>query len=283
MLLGQAGSVGELLAEVKRVSVTWSPTMIEPQELWFRGQPRAGDSLLPALYRSKIKRLNYDEVALFERFKVFANPHVRRPLSNDWDWYFLAQHYGLPTRLLDWTESLLAAAYFAVCESILCHDRLLVDQQLASPKNPPFFDDESPVVWVVDAGTVNRAATGEDFPFVPGGEFTGRYLPDQLGAKAEENRLPIALLPPRANERIAAQHGVFTIHGHCAESLDSLAVSATPRILLAKILLDRANLSSLWEELQLAGVSRYSLFPGIDTAAEHVRWIMQSANPVASA
>jgi FRG domain len=78
----------------------------------FRGQsshwalkPTVGRS---AAYKPEMERLLLDE------FKRSALPHLdRNRLTSDWDWLAVAQHHGLPTRLLDWTTNPLIACFFA--------------------------------------------------------------------------------------------------------------------------------------------------------------------------
>ena len=54
------------------------------------------------------------ESSVFETFKRSAHPHITRLPRDDWDWLAVAQHHGLPTRLLDWSANPLVALYFAV-------------------------------------------------------------------------------------------------------------------------------------------------------------------------
>src|SRR5262245_33980240 len=102
-------SVADMVKELKQV--------VEPKKgpAWYRGHADASWKL-QAHYDRLDKPLK--ETELLNRFRQNANllleqaPHL--PL--DFGWMFLMQHYGVPTRLLDWTESPLIALYFAIVD-----------------------------------------------------------------------------------------------------------------------------------------------------------------------
>jgi hypothetical protein len=113
------------------------------------------------------------ESAIFSKFKRQLAQFGFQSNDNDWALLALAQHHGLPTRLLDWTANPLVAAYFAVA----------------------------------------TGPEGEDAKIIAVRTRSADYIRDfgKVGSPFEIDRVRF-FLPPAVSPRIVNQRGLFSVH-----------------------------------------------------------------------
>jgi hypothetical protein len=129
-------------------------TFSESRGRWvFRGHAISGWDLKPSISRSKktSKTIRGHEQSMLEAFEREAHIYKRADCENEWEWLALAQHHGLPTRMLDWTHNPLVSLYFAVSsekneegEIFTLHSKKKAGRKTLS-KSP--FDLEKPVKY----------------------------------------------------------------------------------------------------------------------------------------
>jgi len=229
-------SLSAYLQAVEVIVLDWAPErQFYP---WFRGQADTAWSLTPRLYRDEFRVL--DEHQYRYQFKLRAFPYLvgtAREPTNEWEWYFLMQHYGLPTRLLDWTTSALVALYFALRDATTGKD---------------------PCVWVLDPWKLNRKLARKiDEIFMPGETRIRGYLPEPLASRSLP-RYPIAIEPTLSSSRITAQKGAFTLHGATLKPIDRYSVMKRH---LRKIQISTKAVPDMKEQLYMAGITESSVFP----------------------
>ncbi len=192
------------------------------EEVAFRGQRRQ-QPLLPSVARNAeyLRR----ELEVLQEFKREALPHLGYVCASDWQWLAIAQHNGLPTRLLDWTKHSLTALWFVV-------------------KSPP-HDNESGVVWAYSyaSGDLTSSQQCRGTPF-----------------KITETRV---YFPEHVFSYIQAQAGLFTIHHRQGDSFVPLEDTPDADLRLTRIEIPAAAFPTIRYHLFRAGVHAGSLFPGL--------------------
>lgn len=260
------------LKEVKPKSFTDFVRLIEKVQeksdnpLWYRGCGSIKNVLVPSLFRHKkitaIEELVGLEHKLMTRFRQRSIPYQNRPLTDDWETLFIMQHYGIPTRLLDWTENPFIAFYFSV---------MLAEYEYDG--NKIIFQNPA-IIWILDPVKWNRhALRHESFDqgvLSTSDEQVKGYKPTDkfIGM----NDLPVALYGAHNSPRIVAQRGVFVIFGQNMLPMEKLYISKKyPANCLIKVVLDREKLLTMRKAILSNGITESVVFPDLEGLAKEIR------------
>jgi hypothetical protein len=262
MLTYKANSLRQFMKRIQEIRRAWETKKDAKPDLWYRGFQKSSWALVPKLYRPRFpaKELRQKEDEIREEFARRAPCLTAYRPENAWEWYVLMQHYGGPTRLLDWTEDPLIGLYFAVKDSEGLQDA---------------------AVCVLDPWLLNQRVLGKDEVLPPGSAGLSikdlrRYnpwLPDRFDAKQRlRKKLPVAIYPNQFDRRIAAQRSCFTVHGTQTDSLDELFPELER--LLAKIIIPGYAVDRVREDLDGYGVDEATVYPDLEGLGKCVaRWL----------
>lgn len=201
------------------------------------------------------------ETHLLRNFRKYAHRNV---LEEDsvWDWLSLAQHHGLPTRLLDWTYSPFVAMHFATAN----YERFNVDG----------------VIWAVHYGKVHRLLPGvlRDLLMQEGSDvFTVEMLAARTPTLRGLQNLssdPFLLFyePPSMDERIINQYALFSTLSDPSARLEDW-LDNHPDV-WRKIIIPAELKWEIRDKLDQANVTERVLFPGLDGLSS---WLKRHYRP----
>jgi hypothetical protein len=194
-----------------------------PFGLWFRGHSSEGVELEPLVFRNKLAPPRDEKIGMWDETNVYEHLKLRVPshehtYHSAFDWLCLMQHYSVPTRLLDWSESILPALYFAVRDNATVDGELIV----LNAKRLNGKSKSRPTISTPDDGHVivraEMAATRSAKVLARKKSVLTALEEEGIEASAdtrwmEKFQRPIAVFPRRLNDRMIHQSSVFTLHG----------------------------------------------------------------------
>lgn len=223
-------------------------------QVWWRGQRDFDWDLAPSLFR---RHDEYDERSAILRFKQRAlSRHPDVPATSDLSsWLFLMQHYRLPTRLLDWTESPLIACFFA-SEIDEC--------QLEHPKE---IEDKDGALFALSPYRLNETQIGRHALLMPEDDYCTSAMAPAFDETAQEMSKVVAVRPAEVDIRLMVQMSAFTLNGYNV-ALENLEHSND---FVLKFRVSRKSKEHLLGELKRLGIRLSSIFPDLEHLAEEIR------------
>ncbi|WP_026632988.1 FRG domain-containing protein [Dyadobacter alkalitolerans] len=256
-------SLSEFTQQIENLTSSDAP-------FWFRGAGRADYSLTPSLYRhptlTNSSQLIERESEILERFKQRSFPYLNRAslgmASGDyWDYFFIMQHFGVPTRLLDWSENPFISLYFALN---------------STKKNAAtgVFDSDA-AVWALNPNAWNKASlhdiSGKGTVIAPGDPVLDAYNPSK--SKYTLRKSPVAINGNHNSNRIVAQKGTFILFGNENKTMEDVFMEDPeyPAECLIKLLIASSAIDQISKSLVRVGITDSVVYPDLEGLAKEIK------------
>lgn len=211
--------------------------------IWYRGHGNSDYELLPSFHRPDIAKMS--ELEYIKKFKQDAKLLADSPKpEKDYEWLFLMRHYETPTRLLDWSENALTAAFFSVKDSVNTREH-------------------DGVFWILLPLELNKLSRVDTLPSFDENEIeTSPYLPKS--SELSRATKTLAILAPRNSMRMQAQQSVFTIDAHN----NTIPLECQMDGYLWKYIIPKEFKEKIRKELKLIGINIFQLYPELERIHE---------------
>ncbi|HDY8072321.1 TPA: FRG domain-containing protein [Vibrio vulnificus] len=250
----QITSVSSFVNQVYKYKELWDS---HSADLWYRGVASRGYKLVPGEVWRKI-----DHEGLIEDFILHYEAYSNEIINDPWGLYALMQHYGLPTRLLDWTKNPLIALYFALEESGEKHSSS--NRRIVYMMKPHSLNGKS-----VDHSYVSNTSVSSIY---------NTYLPSALGGREEDKPVdPVAIYIPHKNRRMLSQEGAFTIHGSDSLTIEEYFVENNLKEMV-KFVIKEDLRSQLRKELFTIGYKEDDIYQDLGSMTERIKREWSSDN-----
>jgi hypothetical protein len=239
-------SVPELIAKI----VEHNTDLKKP--VWYRGHSNKDWKLLPLIFRCGSPCRARDEINLIKRFKQDATLLTSPLPMNLYEWSFIMRHYGVPTRLLDWSESPLVGMYFTISEEK--------------------EDDKDGVLWAMAPLELNKQDGRElddpdNLPSFGEDSEMENYTPEKYAQETMSSMLPIAFIAPRNTQRMQSQLSVFTIYHRKQEPIEEIGDKSH----IWRYIIPAKAKKQIRKELEVLSFGKFQLFPELDKIGENLR------------
>ena len=263
--LGKISSITEYSAIIEAIP--------DIKYMWFRGIGNIDHKLEPGLFRPDYGLVDSDKIFIAENklltlFRQRSIPYietlfVERGNISDWNYLFLMQHFGIPTRLLDFTENALTGLYFALSSAINYKQ-----------------NEKDAAVYILDPKRWNahvfRTGSGVEDVLNPSDADMDSYKPGY----PKISKSPVAIYGDYNSKRIASQQGVFVLFGSEKYSMDEyMDRNSFESKCIYRIIIEQKDIVPCYNSIRRFGFTESAIYPDI-SGLEGVRLVFLKSGTI---